>query len=284
MLILVSPYWMAVFFARMVMPRSREQLDSPMLFCSARQGICAYHPEDPPGDLKPLFDTILNYIPAPAAAAQMVSPMVMSPMPLMAMMFPAEDCWSAPSTTTSSWGASPSAASSGGPSSRTRRLPSATTTTDLVDHHDDPVAQLQGLAQHEAGLGHGALGGVHKSCQNHGLKWAGRGIILYRLNCHTSQGAVPVEQGEALVVVLGVVDEAVAGEDDPLGPPAGLADDLDALFDLLSTRIGETRLVVQNAPLLTENLGPYGRALLGVLEDAAAENPGLAVELRQGPV
>ncbi len=44
-----------------------EQLDSPMLFCSARQGICAYHPEDPPGDLKPLFDTILNYIPAPEA-------------------------------------------------------------------------------------------------------------------------------------------------------------------------------------------------------------------------
>ena len=33
---------------------------------------------------------------------------------------------------------------------------------DLVDHHDDPVAQLQGLAQHEAGLGHGTLGGVHQ--------------------------------------------------------------------------------------------------------------------------
>ena len=33
---------------------------------------------------------------------------------------------------------------------------------DLVDHHDDPVAQLQGAAEHEAGLGHGALGGVHQ--------------------------------------------------------------------------------------------------------------------------
>ena len=33
---------------------------------------------------------------------------------------------------------------------------------DLVDHHDDPVAQLQGAGQHEAGLGHGALGGVHQ--------------------------------------------------------------------------------------------------------------------------
>ena len=66
--------------------------------------------------------------------------------------------------------------------------------------------------------------------------------------------------------------------------PAYYGRNLDALFDLLSTRERETRLVVQNAPLITENLGPYGRALLGVLEDAAAENPGLAVELRQGPV
>ena len=44
-----------------------EQLDSPMLFCSARQGICSYHPEDQGTDLKPLFETILNYIPAPEA-------------------------------------------------------------------------------------------------------------------------------------------------------------------------------------------------------------------------
>ncbi len=44
-----------------------EQLDSPMLFCSARRGICSYHPEDLGTDLKPLFETILNYIPAPEA-------------------------------------------------------------------------------------------------------------------------------------------------------------------------------------------------------------------------
>ena len=35
-------------------------------------------------------------------------------------------------------------------------------TVDLVDHHDDPVAQLQGLGQDEAGLGHGALRRVHQ--------------------------------------------------------------------------------------------------------------------------
>jgi GTP-binding protein len=42
-----------------------EQLDSPMLFCSARQGICSYSPDKLGTDLKPLFDTILEYIPAP---------------------------------------------------------------------------------------------------------------------------------------------------------------------------------------------------------------------------
>ena len=44
-----------------------EQLDSPMLFCSARQGIASYSPDVPGTDLKPLFETILEYIPAPEA-------------------------------------------------------------------------------------------------------------------------------------------------------------------------------------------------------------------------
>ena len=33
---------------------------------------------------------------------------------------------------------------------------------DLVDHHDDPMAQLQSLGEHEAGLGHGAFSGVYQ--------------------------------------------------------------------------------------------------------------------------
>ncbi|WP_409969745.1 translational GTPase TypA [Bengtsoniella intestinalis] len=44
-----------------------EQLDSPMLFCSGRQGICGYSPESIGEDLTPLFETILEYIPAPEA-------------------------------------------------------------------------------------------------------------------------------------------------------------------------------------------------------------------------
>ncbi len=42
-----------------------EQLDSPMLFCSARQGICSLTPDNLGTDLRPLFDTIIEYIPAP---------------------------------------------------------------------------------------------------------------------------------------------------------------------------------------------------------------------------
>ena len=42
-----------------------EQLDSPMLFCSGRAGTASLSPDAPGTDLKPLFDTILEYIPMP---------------------------------------------------------------------------------------------------------------------------------------------------------------------------------------------------------------------------
>ena len=44
-----------------------EQLDSPMLFCSGRQGTASVQPDVAGSDLKPLFDTIVEYIPAPQA-------------------------------------------------------------------------------------------------------------------------------------------------------------------------------------------------------------------------
>ncbi|MDO4581375.1 MAG: translational GTPase TypA [Bacillota bacterium] len=44
-----------------------EQLDSPMLFCSSRQGVASLSADIAGTDLKPLFDTILDYIPAPDA-------------------------------------------------------------------------------------------------------------------------------------------------------------------------------------------------------------------------
>lgn len=44
---------------------TEEQLDSPMLFCSSRLGTASYSPEKAGVDLKPLFETIIGYIPAP---------------------------------------------------------------------------------------------------------------------------------------------------------------------------------------------------------------------------
>ena len=42
-----------------------EQLDSPMLFCSGRAGTASEDMDVPGTDLKPLFNKILDYIPAP---------------------------------------------------------------------------------------------------------------------------------------------------------------------------------------------------------------------------
>ena len=44
-----------------------EQFESPTLFCSGRQGTASYSPDQPGTDLVPLFETIVNYIPAPEA-------------------------------------------------------------------------------------------------------------------------------------------------------------------------------------------------------------------------
>ena len=47
-----------------------EQLDSPMLFCSGREGIANYSPEVRGTDFKPIFDTVLDYIPGPEVAPE----------------------------------------------------------------------------------------------------------------------------------------------------------------------------------------------------------------------
>ena len=44
---------------------NEEQLDCPFIFASAREGISSYSAEEAGTDMVPLFDTILNYIPAP---------------------------------------------------------------------------------------------------------------------------------------------------------------------------------------------------------------------------
>ena len=42
-----------------------EQLDSPMVFCSGRAGTASYSPDVKGADLKPLFETILEYVKCP---------------------------------------------------------------------------------------------------------------------------------------------------------------------------------------------------------------------------
>jgi len=44
---------------------TNEQLDSPVVFCSGRSGIATLDLNTPATDLRPLFDTILEHIPAP---------------------------------------------------------------------------------------------------------------------------------------------------------------------------------------------------------------------------
>lgn len=44
---------------------SDEQLESPFVFCSCRMGIASTDPDKLGTDMKPLFETIINHIPAP---------------------------------------------------------------------------------------------------------------------------------------------------------------------------------------------------------------------------
>ena len=55
-----------------------EQFESPTLFCSGRQGTASVQPDEAGSDLKPLFDTILEYIPAPEADTEAPFQMLVS--------------------------------------------------------------------------------------------------------------------------------------------------------------------------------------------------------------
>ncbi|MGM9625451.1 MAG: translational GTPase TypA [Eubacteriales bacterium] len=55
-----------------------EQLDSPMIWCSGRSGTASYSPYEESPDLKPLFETILDYIPAPEGEPDLPLQMLVS--------------------------------------------------------------------------------------------------------------------------------------------------------------------------------------------------------------
>ncbi len=49
---------------------TEEQLDSPVIFCSGRDGTASYSPDVAGVDMKPLFESIINYVPAPEGDAE----------------------------------------------------------------------------------------------------------------------------------------------------------------------------------------------------------------------
>ena len=57
---------------------SDEQLDCPFLFASARAGFAKKQLEDPEEDMRPLFETIVDYIPAPEGNPEADTQMLIS--------------------------------------------------------------------------------------------------------------------------------------------------------------------------------------------------------------
>jgi len=57
---------------------TEEQLNSPVVYCSARAGVASLDADVPGTDLKPLFETIVNYIPSPEGDADSSLQMLVS--------------------------------------------------------------------------------------------------------------------------------------------------------------------------------------------------------------
>ncbi|MBQ9698507.1 MAG: barstar family protein [Acidaminococcaceae bacterium] len=65
-----------------------------------------------------------------------------------------------------------------------------------------------------------------------------------------------------------------------LGLPDYYGKNLDALYDCLGEIAEETVIVVPDVIQKKEYLGDYGRTMLRVFKDAAAENPALQIKIK----
>lgn len=64
-----------------------------------------------------------------------------------------------------------------------------------------------------------------------------------------------------------------------LGLPAHYGENLDALWDCLSTDFAGKKITIDRTDLITAQLGDYGASLLQLFRDAAAENPHIEVHM-----
>ena len=65
-----------------------------------------------------------------------------------------------------------------------------------------------------------------------------------------------------------------------LGLPDYYGKNLDALYDCLGDIVEETVIVVPDVIQKKEYLGDYGRTMLRVFKNAAAENPALQIKIK----
>ena len=64
-----------------------------------------------------------------------------------------------------------------------------------------------------------------------------------------------------------------------LNLPAHYGENLDALWDCLSTDFAGKKITIDRTDLITTQLGAYGASLLQLFRDVAAENPHIEVHM-----
>ena len=121
---------------------------------------------------------------------------------------------------------------------------------NLVEHKYDPVAELQCAAEHKAGLGHGALGGVHQ-------QYDAVDHLQYALHLAAEVG---VARGvNDVYLVVAVTHGGVLGQDSDAALALQVAGVHDALGHLL--------VLVEHACLLEHLVNQRGLAVVNVRDN-----------------